>query len=359
MTATERDVVVIGGGQAGLVAGWHLLRGEFEFVILDDGGAPGGAWQHGWDSLTLFSPAGYSSLPGWPMPQPEHAGFPTRNDVVAYLTAYEARYNLPVQRPVKVLTVSRAPDDRLRVTTDSGDWLANTVIAASGTWSTPYIPDVSGRDSFAGVQIHSAHYRNPDAFKGKRVLVVGGGNSGAQIHAELSQTSDSTWITQTPPIFLPDDVDGRVLFDRASTIHRGEHIDGPQIGFANIVMVPPVRAARDRGELSTARMFKRMTVGGVVWPDGTSSSVDAVIWCTGFRPSIAYLHDLGIVGGDGRVAVTAKGQAIAEPKLWLLGFGDWTGFASATLIGCGRMARDTVRAIDPPQSRLTHVGTTI
>lgn len=348
MTTIERDVVVIGGGQSGLAAGWYLLRGKFEFVILDADNAPGGAWRHGWDSLTLFSPAGYSSLPGWPMPQPDHDGFPTRDDVIAYLTAYEVRYKLPVQRPVKVLTVSRAVDGRLLVTTDNGDWLANTVIAASGTWSTPYIPDVPGRVSFESVQVHSAHYRNPDAFEGKRVLVVGGGNSGAQIHAELSQTSASTWVTQTPPIFLPDDVDGRVLFDRASAIHRGEHIDGPPIGFANIVMVPPVRAARDRGDLSTARMFERMTSGGVVWPDGTTTFVDAIIWCTGFRPSLAYLRGLGIVGDDGRVAVTAQGQAIAEPKLWLLGFGDWTGFASATLIGCGRMASDSVRAIGAP-----------
>lgn len=356
MTTTERDVVVIGGGQAGLAAGWHLFRAKVDFVILDDGVAPGGAWRHGWDSLTLFSPAGYSSLPGWPMPQPGHAGFPTRDDVIAYLTAYEARYALPVQRPVKVASVNRAPDGRLRVATDRGDWLANTVIAASGTWSSPYIPDVPGRADFDGVQIHSAQYRNPSGFEGQRVLVVGGGNSGAQIHAELSQTSDSIWVTQTPPVFLPDEVYGRVLFDRASAIHRGEHIDGPPIGFANIVMVPPVRAARDRGDLTTVRMFERMTATGVVWPDGTSSVIDAVIWCTGFRPSLGYLDGLGIVGGDCKVAVTAQGQSVDEPKLWLLGFGDWTGFASATLVGCGRVARDTIRAIRPPQLPLPNVA---
>jgi putative flavoprotein involved in K+ transport len=358
VTATERDVVVIGGGQAGLAAGWHLFRAKIDFVILDDGSAPGGAWRHGWDSLTLFSPAGYSSLPGWPMPQPDHAGFPTRDDVIAYLTAYEARYDLPVQRPIKVSNVSRAPDGRLLVTTDRGDWLANTVIAASGTWSSPYIPDVPGRADFGGVQMHSAHYQNPDVFVGKRVLVVGGGNSGAQIHAELSQTSNSTWVTQTPPIFLPDNVDGRALFDRASAIHRGEHVDGPPIGFANIVMVPPVRAARDRGDLVTVPMFERITGSGVVWPDGTSTTVDAVIWCTGFRPSLGYLDGLGIVNDDGRIAVTAQGQSVDEPKLWMLGFGDWTGFASATLIGCGRMARDTIRALGPAQSMLASAATT-
>ena len=270
--------------------GWPLvgMGGKFEFVILDDGSAPGGAWRHGWDSLTLFSPAGYSSLPGWPMPQAEHASFPARDDVIAYLTAYETRYNLPVLRPVKVLTVSSAAAGRLLVATDSGNWLANTVISASGTWSTSYIPDVLGRTGFNGVQMHSAHYQNAAAFEGRKVLVVGDGSSGAQIHAELSQTSDSTWVTQTPPVFLPDDVDGRVLFDRASAIHRGEHVDGLPISFANVVMVPPVRTARDRGDLSTALMFERMTANGVKWRDGTSSSVDATIWCTGFRPRYWY-----------------------------------------------------------------------
>ena len=345
MTPIEKDIVVIGGGQAGLAAGWHLFRAAQDFVILDSGDGSGGAWRHGWNSLTLFSPAGYSSLPGRPMPQPQHAGFPSRDDVIAYLTAYEARYALPVERPVTVSTVCRAKDGRLRVETNRGTWLAKTIIGATGTWSHPFIPDIPGRNSFAGVQLHSARYVDPAAFVGQTVLVVGGGNSGAQIHAELSQVTRSTWITLTPPVFLPDDVDGRVLFDRASAIHRGEAIAGPPIGFANIVMVPPVRAARDRGDLIRRPMFERITPEGAIWADGSQIEADAIIWCTGFRASLGYLAGLGIVNPDGKIAVTAQGQAVAEPQLWLLGYGDWTGFASATLIGSGRMARETVRAI--------------
>jgi thioredoxin reductase len=350
MSATAKDVVVIGGGQAGLAAGWYLLRAAQDFVILDNGAAPGGAWRHGWDSLRLFSPAAYSSLPGWQMPPPAHAGFPTRDDVIAYLTAYEARYALPVERPVKVRNVSRADDGRLHVETDRGNWLAKNVISATGTWSHPFIPDVPGRDSFGGVQVHSAHYVNADAFIGKTVLVVGGGNSGAQIHAEVSLAADSTWVTQTPPEFLPDDVDGRVLFERATALHRGDAITGPAIGFANIVMVPPVRAARDRGALTRVPMFARMTPAGVIWPDGHATTVDAVIWCTGFRAALNCLGGLQIVGTDGKVAVDGQGMALAEPRLWLLGYGDWTGFASATLIGCGRMARQTVRSLTALQA---------
>lgn len=345
VSAIEKDIVVIGGGQAGLAAGWYLLRAAQDFVILDDAAGPGGAWRHGWDSLRLFSPSGYSSLPGWQMPPPAHDGFPTRDDVIAYLTAYEARYALPIVRPVKVRSISRADDGRLRIETDRGDWLANNVIGATGTWSHPLIPDIPGRDSFAGLQLHSAHYVNADAFVGKKVLVVGGGNSGAQIHAEISLVAVSTWVTQTPPEFLPDYVDGRVLFERATALHRGDTITGPAIGFANIVMVPPVRAARDRGALRSIPMFECMTPDGVSWPDGHSTIVDAVIWCTGFRAALDYLSDLQIVNAEGKVAVDVHGNAIAEPRLWLLGYGDWTGFASATLIGCGRMARDTARTL--------------
>lgn len=159
MSAVEKDIVVIVGGQAGLSAGWYLLRANRDFVILDDGAGPGGAWRHGWDSLRLFSPATYSSLPGWQMPPPRHEGFPTRDDVIDYLAAYEARYDLPVERPVKVSRINRSAGGRLRVETDRGAWLARTVIGATGTWSNPYYPDVPGRDDFMGPQIHSAHYR--------------------------------------------------------------------------------------------------------------------------------------------------------------------------------------------------------
>ncbi|MDY6981905.1 MAG: ArsO family NAD(P)H-dependent flavin-containing monooxygenase [Pseudomonadota bacterium] len=345
MTFVEKDVVVVGGGQAALAAGWYLRRHQLDFVILDNQQRAGGAWNHGWESLRLFSPAAYSSLPGWQMPAPEHAGFPTRQDVIAYLTAYEARYQLPIERPIKVSNVSRADDGRLRVSAERDAWLARVVICATGTWSNPFIPDIPGREIFGGVQLHSAHYERPDGFAGQTVLVVGGGNSGAQIQAEISQVANSTWVTQTPPEFLPDDVDGRVLFERATAMHRGDAATGAALGFANIVMVPPVREARDRGALHSVRPFARMTRDGVIWSDGSETCVDAVIWCTGFRAALGYLTELGIVGSDGRVAVTAQGQAIAEPRLWLHGFGDWTGFASATLIGCGRMARDSVRAI--------------
>lgn len=342
MSGTDHDVIVIGGGQAGLATAYYLRRAGLSFVILDAGEGPGGAWAHTWDSLHLFSPAAFSSLPGWPMPAGDTDAFPTRDAVIAYLTRYERRYGFAIERPCVVEAVE-AVADGLQVRLASGRRLtARAVVSATGTWSSPFIPAYPGQDQFRGSQLHSAFYRSPEPFRDQRVLVVGGGNSGAQIFAELAPVAAAaTWVTLQAPIFLPDDVDGRVLFERASARVRGE--DGPA-GFGDIVMVPPVKAARDRGILHAVRPFERFTPDGVVWPDGRESLVDAVIWCTGFRPATAHLQPLGCVGPDGRVEVVDQ-RAVAQPRLWLAGYGNWTGAASATLIGAGRTARELVPRI--------------
>lgn len=337
------DVIVIGGGQAGLSLGYYLRRAKLNYIILDAEDGPGGAWRHGWDSLRLFSPAGYSSLPGWLMPPPAHAGYPTRDDVLDYLTRYEARYELPVRRPVRVEQVERGPD-RLDLVTDRGRFAANAVISATGTWSHPHIPDIPGREDFKGTQVHSAHYKGPDTFAGKTVLVVGGGNSGAQIMAEVAPVARALWVTTEDPLFLPDEVDGRVLFERAVARMKAGPGDAPVGGIGDIVMVPPVREARARGDINTVRTFREMTTEGVVWPDGAAMAVDAIIWCTGFRPALGHLANLGVVERDGRVLVHGQ-RSVKQPKLWLAGYGDWTGAGSATLMGAARTARDLVTSL--------------
>ena len=348
-TGSEKDldVVVIGGGQAGLAAGYYLRRTGLSYVILDAQERPGGAWLRGWDSLRLFSPAQWSSLPGWLFPGPPNR-YPTRDEVVSYFEQYEARYRMPVERPVRVSAVLRRGGE-LAVETDRGKYVARAVVSATGTWQKPFIPEYPGRDLFRGRQLHSAHYRSPEEFRGLRVLVIGGANSGAQIHAELSPVAESTWVTLEEPRFLPDDVDGRVLFDRASQRYRAlkEGVKDSGAGgglLGNIVMVPPVLEARERGALKAVRPFERFTEDGVVWGDGSETRVDAVVWCTGFKPALDHLRPLGVVGPDGRVAVEGT-RSVAEPRLWLVGYGEWTGFASATLVGVGRSARATVAEI--------------
>lgn len=339
------DVVVVGGGQSGLAVAYYLRRTGLEYVVLDAGGAPGGAWQHTWESLRLFSPAQWSSLPGRLMPGGT-GSYPTRAEALAYLADYEHRYSVPVRRPVSATGVHRGTG-RLLIDSTAGRWHARAVVSATGTWTSPNVPELPGRTDYRGRILHSAFYRSPADFAGRRVVVVGGGNSGAQIVADLFEHAAVTWATLAPPRFLPDDVDGRHLFGEASERYRalvaGEPLP-PARSLGDIVAVAPVRRARVLGALAAAPMFVRFTPDGVAWPDGRRTREDAVIFATGFRPALGHLSGLGVIGPGGRIEVRGT-RSVREPRLWLVGYGDWTGYASATLIGVGRSARATVDEI--------------
>lgn len=341
------DIAIIGGGQAGLSVAYFLRNTPHTFVILDAEQSSGGAWLHGWNSLRLFSPANWSSLSGWQMP-PMEDEYPTRTHVVDYLSRYEARYQFPVERPVVINAVERG-ENCLRLISAEKIWRAKAVVSATGTWRHPFIPTYANAQVFSGTQVHSAHYVNADNFVGKKVIVMGGGNSGAQLLAEVSKVAECIWVIPHEPVFLPDDVDGRVLFARATErwkAHKeGRVIDQPVGGLGDIVMVPSVVEARARGVLKTVRPFASFTPTGVMWNDGSETTVDAVIWCTGFRPALQHLHSLGIINSEGKIDVNET-RAIQEPRLWLVGYGEWTGLAWATIVGVSRSARATAEEID-------------
>jgi cation diffusion facilitator CzcD-associated flavoprotein CzcO len=355
----QPEVVVVGGGQSALASAYYLRRGGLvpgrDLVVVDAADRPGGSWPRMWEGLRLFSPSTFSSLPGWMMPSWDDAerGFPPRQHVVHYLTAYEERYELEVLRPHRVTAVSRADDDpvgRLVVRAAGLELRPREVVSATGTWDQPFWPVYPGAGQYAGRQLHAAGYRTPAEFAGQRVVVVGGGNSAAQILAEVSAVAETVWVTPKPPRFLPDDVDGRALFaaatERVRALEAGRVHSGVG-GLGDIVMVASVREARDRGVLHARPVFERLTRSGVAWADGERLDADAVIWCTGFRPALRHLAPLGLRGRDGRVAVggAAGTQALAEPRVHLVGYGDWVGPASATLIGVGRSARATATVV--------------
>jgi cation diffusion facilitator CzcD-associated flavoprotein CzcO len=308
-----------------------------------------------WEGLRLFSPATYSSLPGWMMPawDDSRLGFPPRTHVVDYLTRYEARYDLRVLRPHRVTSVARADDDPaglMAVAAGEVTASARFVVSATGTWDRPFWPAYPGMREFRGRQLHAAQYHAPGELAGRRVVVVGGGNSAAQILAEVSRVAKTTWVTIRPPRFLPDDVDGRALFAtaraRIRALSEGREHTGIA-GLGDIVMVPSVVDARERGVLEAHPMFTRLTPTGVVWADGTEQAADTVIWCTGFRPALRHLTGLRLHGEAGRVEVGGPSgtRARREPRLYLVGYGDWVGPASATLAGVGPSARDTAHEI--------------
>ncbi|MCX5076923.1 NAD(P)-binding domain-containing protein [Streptomyces sp. NBC_00513] len=312
------DVVVIGGGQSGLAAGYHLRRLGVEHVILD---AQAGAGRRR---------------------QAQAGAGGRRRGLAAHLGVPP-----PVRHGVGVSAVHR-DGAFLRVETDCGDWQARVVVSAAGTWIRPFMPAVPGRREFTGRQPHTVQYRSPAGFAGRRVVVVGGGNSGAQIAADLARTAQLTWVTQRPPRYLADDIDGRALFDAATARRRaldeGRSDTGGVASLGDIVAVPSVRAARDAGLLRAKPMFARLAAAGVEWADGTRGEPDAVTWCTGFRPALAPCTALRLRGTRGHIA-TDSTRAVDESRLHLLGYGGRTGPASATLIGVGRPARDAAHDI--------------
>jgi cation diffusion facilitator CzcD-associated flavoprotein CzcO len=252
-----------------------------------------------------------------------------------------------VKRPVKVENVKKKASV-FKIKTSAGNFSAKTIISATGTWKAPFIPKVKGIDIFRGKQIHSAHYKNPENLEGKKILIVGEGNSGAQILAEVSKIANTSWATLKEPEYLPDDVDGRVLFDVATAKYKaekeGKKFNPKEYNLGNIVMVPPVKDARKRGILESKGSFKEFTEDAVIWEDGTKEVFDTVIWCTGFHYATSHLNN--IVETDNKARVKTQGtKAENTSGLWLVGYGGWTGYASATLIGVGRSARATVKEL--------------
>jgi putative flavoprotein involved in K+ transport len=338
------DVIVIGGGQSGLAIGYYLRRSGLSYIILDNQKEGGGAWLHTWKSLRLFSPAQWSSLPGMIMTGGSDY-YPTRDAAIEYLKFYETKYGLPVKRKVDVFNVAKV-DDEFHLQTSEGLMVSKAVVSATGSFNNPIVPEFKGSEIFKGQILHSSQYESPGQFENKRVAIVGEGNSGAQILAEVSKVTGTLWITAKEPRFLPEHIDGRFLFDAATQMYEaqkaGKQYKPPSLG--DIVMVDSVKEARTREVLKSIRPFDHFTEDSIVWADGYAEKIDVVIFCTGFKPSLSHLKNLDVVNEDGK-ADTIGTKSTKVSGLWLVGYGNWTGFASATLIGVGRSAKKTVEEI--------------
>ena len=335
---------MVGGGQSGLAVGYYLRRTGLSYIILDQNKESGGAWVHTWKSLRLFSPAQWSSLPGMIMPGGGNY-YPTRDEAITYLKNYELKYDLPVKRGIEVTNVVKH-GDFFEIETTDGVYQGRALVSATGTFSKPYIPSFVGIENFRGTIIHSSEYDNAEPFIGKRVAIIGEGNSGAQILAELSKVTDTLWVTAKQPRFLPDHIDGRYLFDAATQMYEaqksGRSYIPPSLG--DIVMVESVKDARERHALNYKIMLQHFTKHSIVCSNGDEEKIDAVIFCTGFKPALSHLSGLDITNQNGRADTIGTRSSKVE-NLWFVGYGNWTGFASATLIGVGRSARQTVEEI--------------
>ncbi len=341
--------MVVGAGQAGLSAGYFLrragLRPGSDFVILDHSPGPGGAWQFRWPTLTYGSAHRVHDLPGLPLADADESR-PAAEVVSGYFAGYEDAFGLGVRRPVDVRSVAGGPDGRLLVATDRGTWSARALINATGTWEQPFLPRVSGQETFAGRQLHTARYRGPQEMRGRRVVVVGGGASGTQHLMELDGVAArTTWVTRTPPVFVPAPFDqerGRAAVARvADRVGRGLP-PGSVVGVTGLPLTPRVRAARESGVLRRLPMFDRVVPDGVVW-EGVGGSrkvgADVILWATGFRAALRHLAPLRLrePGGGIRMAGT---RAVRDPRVHLIGYGP-----SASTVGAGRAGRAAVREV--------------
>jgi cation diffusion facilitator CzcD-associated flavoprotein CzcO len=336
------DVAVIGAGQAGLSAAYHLQRrglaAETGFVVLDANAGPGGAWRHRWPSLTLGAAHRVHDLPGLPLGNPDPTT-PASAVVSDYYRQFERRFDLPVHRPVKVRAVTSpdGPDGPLHLGTDHGDWRASVVVSATGTWDRPYWPHYPGRGRFRGQQLHTHDFRSAEDFRGRHVVVVGGGTSAVQFLLQLDAAgATTTWVTRRPPQFTDRALDpdwGREV----ERVVRARVAAGlPPRSVVSATELPAteeyLRGVAD-GVLVARPMFTRINEHGVRFADGSEQRADVILWATGFRASLDHLAPLRLREPGGGIRMDGT-TVVKDLRVQLVGYGP-----SASTIGATRAGR--------------------
>ncbi|WP_280459993.1 NAD(P)-binding domain-containing protein [Nocardia carnea] len=346
------QILVIGAGQSGLSAGYHLQRRGLvpgrDFLIVDHAPGPGGAWQFRWPSLTLSTVNGVHDLPGMPFADNLPPGATMTSDVPAatavpyYYRRYEERFDLRVHRPVTVRVVCdrRERDGLLHAETDTAGTLrVRGLINGTGTWERPFIPHYRGAEVFAGRQLHTRDYRDAQEFAGQHVVVVGGGISAVQLLDEISRVTTTTWVTRSAPVFreTPFDQDAgrRAVAIVEDRVRRGLP-PGSVVSVTGLVLTERLRAARDRGILHRLPMFEHIEPDGVRWADGTFQPAQVILWATGFRSALDHLAPLALRGPGGGITMTGRSatRVAADPRIHLIGYGP-----SASTIGANRAGR--------------------
>lgn len=339
------DAVVIGAGQGGLSASYHLRRLGIDHVVLDADDRPGGAWQHRWDTLTMDDVHGVADLPDSPAPG---RGRERANDVIpGWFGDYERSHELPVVRPVRVDRVESA-GDLLVVRAGDRTWTTRTLVNATGTWTRPFVPRYPGQETFRGEQLHTVDYPGPDHFRGKRVLVVGGGASAVQLLGEIRPVAETIWVTRREPVWRSGgEIDGRAAIRLVQDrVARGLP-PASVVSVTGLALRPQERLAESLGAYQRRPMFERIEVDGVRWADGTFEPVDVILWATGFRPAVGHLAPLRLRSECGGIPLLAHGSdvqtavtAAADPRVQLVGYGP-----SASTIGGNRAGRAAAVAV--------------
>jgi putative flavoprotein involved in K+ transport len=340
--------VIIGGGQAGLVMGYHLQRAGEQFVILDAQPRIGDVWRHRWDSLKLFSFPKYSSLPGWPM---QLSSFPTHNEMADYLEAYAKRFDLPVRSSVRATRVSRSGSG-FSVETSHGVLQCDRVVIATGGYSRPVVPPFATEVAPEIRQLHSSAYKNPSQLEGT-VLVVGAGNSGAEIALEAVRSGHQAWLSGRHPGQVPFRIETRkakllvpiVMFafrrvlNLDTPLGRKVHREAIEHG------TPLVRTKQSDLEAAGVQRVGRLAGvrdGLPITEDDQVLEPQTVVWCTGYRPDYSWI-DLPVADDAGH-PITERGVS-PEIGLYFIGVEFQYAAASSTIQGLDQDARYLMRAM--------------
>lgn len=352
-TKSSYDTIVIGGGQAGLAVGYYLKQTGHDFVILDSNERIGDSWRHRWDSLRLFTPAGYDGLPGMPFPAPGHT-FPTKDAMADYLETYATRFELPVQMGIRVNHL-RKEGEKFVVTADGLRFEAANVVVAMANFQFPRVPSFANELAPAIVQLHSSEYRNPAQLHDGGVLIVGAGNSGAELAMEIAR-SHPTWLSGKYPNYVPFRVDGTVarlfltklvlgvLFYHVLSVNTPV---GRKVRSKALHQAAPLVRVKPR-DISAAGIELVPKTSGVLdglpqLEDGRVLDIANVVWCTGYHPGFSWI-ELPVFA-ERQEPMHKRGVVASEPGLYFVGLHFLSAFASAQVNGVGRDAKHVVQNI--------------
>ena len=325
------DVIIIGGGQAGLAMAWHLTEQQLRFVVLEAATELGYSWRSRWDSLRLFTPAQYDALPGLPFPASADT-YPTKDPVADYLQTYAVTFDIPVRLNARVQELRRI-GDQFEARTADQLYRGRQIVVATGPFQVPYVPPAAQNLDASVTQLHSADYRNPQALPDGTALVVGGGNSGLQIAEELVATREvHVSVSENPPI-LPQRLLGKDLFWWLTHLRVMRVTADSRLG----------RRVQARGEFvigTGRRRLKQAGVGfhprvvdanghAVRFVDGSSLDTHVIIWATGYRSDYSWTNVPGVVR-DGRL-VHQRGVTDV-PGLYFIGL-TWQQTRGSALLG--------------------------
>lgn len=353
------DTIVIGGGQAGLATGYYLKQHKQDFVILDENERTGDSWRKRWDSLRLFTPARFDGLPGMPYPASAYV-FPAKDEMADYLQAYAARFKLPVQTGVCVDRLWRN-NDRYMIAAGDLRFEANHVVVAMSNWQKPRVPAFARELDPGIVQLHSSEYRNPSQLRDGDVLIVGAGNSGAEIALDVAR-DHRVWLSGRDNGHFPFQIGGfayrlfiaslvgRGLFHYLLTLKTpiGRKARTKLLSHGQpLIRVKP----RDLVAAGVQRLPRTTSVrGGLpVLEDGQVLDVANIIWCTGFHPGFSWI-DLPRFGEQG--PLHERGVATGEPGLYFVGLSFLFAASSSMVHGVGRDAEYVAKAIQARQRGL-------